>query len=232
MRRTPTYMPGTDVIDITAPGGIDALIAFHYATFGDARMEATGDTGGDGDTGGGTGGAPQVNEHGFPDRTPVADMAPEQQAAYWKHQARKHEDRVRALGDYEQIKTERDRLKAEHQTADEKALEDAQKAAADAARADERGKYAPRLFAAEFRAAAAGRIPAEKLAAIIEPLDTTKFLTPDGEVDADKVKQFVDGIAPDGKKWPDMGQGHHETTVTTGVGAGRSLYEERHAKKK
>lgn len=40
---TPTYVPGTSIVDIAAPGGIDALLAFHRATFGDAVMEATGD---------------------------------------------------------------------------------------------------------------------------------------------------------------------------------------------
>jgi len=34
------YTPGTSVIDVTAPGGIDALLAFHRRTFGDATMEA------------------------------------------------------------------------------------------------------------------------------------------------------------------------------------------------
>ena len=29
-------------IDLTAPGGIDALLAFHYRTFGDAVMMAAG----------------------------------------------------------------------------------------------------------------------------------------------------------------------------------------------
>jgi len=39
---TPTraYVPGTDSIDITAPGGIEALLEFHRVTFGDALMRA------------------------------------------------------------------------------------------------------------------------------------------------------------------------------------------------
>lgn len=35
---TRAYVPGTDSIDITAPGGIEALLEFHRATFGDALM--------------------------------------------------------------------------------------------------------------------------------------------------------------------------------------------------
>jgi hypothetical protein len=49
--------------------------------------------------GGGGGGGPQVNEHGYPDNTPTADMTPEHQAAYWKHHARKHEQRANAAPD-------------------------------------------------------------------------------------------------------------------------------------
>ncbi|MFB7479581.1 hypothetical protein ACFUEM_08475 [Streptomyces anulatus] len=49
--------------------------------------------------GGGGGGAPQLNEHGFPDNTPTADMAPEHQVAYWRHHARKHEQRANAAPD-------------------------------------------------------------------------------------------------------------------------------------
>lgn len=48
---------------------------------------------------GGGGSAPKVNEHGFPDSTPTADMTPEHQAAYWKHHARKHEQRANSAPD-------------------------------------------------------------------------------------------------------------------------------------
>lgn len=35
-----TYIPGTDVIDITAPDGVEQLLAYHRATFGAAVMRA------------------------------------------------------------------------------------------------------------------------------------------------------------------------------------------------
>lgn len=37
---TRAYTPGTDVVDITAPGGIEALIEFHRVNFGEALMRA------------------------------------------------------------------------------------------------------------------------------------------------------------------------------------------------
>lgn len=49
--------------------------------------------------GGGGGGAPTVNEHGYPDGKPVAEMEPAHQVAYWKHHARKHEQRANAAPD-------------------------------------------------------------------------------------------------------------------------------------
>lgn len=176
---------------------------------------------------------PTVNEHGFPDKTPINDMTEGQQAAYWRHQARKHEDRVKSMADYDALKAERDTLKSKTQTADEKALEAAKKEAGEAAAAAERAKMAPRLVAAEFKAAnGGGRIPAEQLKLVLDGLDPSKFLTAEGEVDADKVKQYVDGIAPaDGKKWPGTGQGNRQQQKTTGVSAGRALFDSRQPKK-
>lgn len=225
MRDRARYTPGTDSIDITVPGGIAALLDFHRATFGDARMEADADAAAVVEE-------PKLNEHGFPDKTPWKDMEPDQQVAYWRHQARKHESRAEGASDYDQIKAERDELKAKHQTADEKAVEDATRAAAETARTEERAKLAPRLVTAEFKAANGGRIPADKFTAVLDGIEPTKFLTPEGEVDTDKVQRFVDGIAPaDGKKWPDTGQGRRLAQKPAGVGAGRDLYESRRPKK-
>lgn len=228
------YTPGTSVIDVTAPGGIDRLLDFHRETFGTARMEAGGANGEDHGGSGGAGTESALNEYGYPDKTPVAEMPTDQQAAYWKHQARKHEDRVKSMADYETVKAERDQLKQATQTDAEKAIEAAKAEAAEAARAEARKETLPALVKAEFKAAAAGKIPADRLATILDPLDLTKFLDAAGaEVDTDKVQQYVDGLAPDGKKWPDMGQGRRgDTTRTTGVGAGKSLYEERRGAKK
>lgn len=220
---SPFYRPATDLIDITKPGGVEALLNLHRGIFGGYRMVDEGEGGSE---------LPAVNEHGFPDKTPVKDMAVEHQAAYWRHQARKHEDRVKSMADYDSLKAERDDLKSKTQTADEKALEAARKEAADAASAAERAKIAPKLVTAEFKSANSGRIPAEQLTAILDGIDPTKFVTADGDVDADKVKQYVDGLAPaDGKKWPDMGQGRRQSQKTAGVDAGRALFADRRPKK-
>lgn len=61
---TTTYTPATSVIDPTAPGGIEAMIEFHRATFGDARMEGEGAGGGDGAEGGAQGVDPNDSASG------------------------------------------------------------------------------------------------------------------------------------------------------------------------
>ncbi|MFE5309709.1 hypothetical protein [Isoptericola sp. NPDC056605] len=244
--RARLYTPGTDHIDITAPGGIDALLAFHRRTFGDAVMKDG--EGGDGEGGDGEGGDggdrdgsdgagtftdPESGEkYAFPEKTPVKDMTAEQQAEYWRHKARKHEGRAGKYADYDAIKKERDELKAATQTDAEKAIDQAKADAKAEGKAEAQREHLPRLVTSEFKVAAAGRIPSEKLATILAPLDLTKFLTADGgEVDTDKVQQYVDGLAPAGGKWPDMGQGRHKPEKTSGVGAGRDLFNDRRSKK-
>lgn len=234
------YKPGTDVIDITAAGGIDKLLDFHRAVFGTAVMK-DGDDGGDdgGDGGDDGGGEPQLNEHGFPDQTPWKEMKPEHQAAYWRHQSKRHESRANAASDYDDVKAELGRLKAEKQTPDEKAAEEARAQAADAARAEERAKLAPQLVAAKFESIGArGHIPSNQLESLVAGIHAPNFLTADGGVDTDKVTEFLepfmkddDGDSNGKQKWPDMGQGRRQDKKSSGVGAGRDLYSDRHTKK-
>ncbi|MFB7115748.1 hypothetical protein [Streptomyces sp. NPDC056291] len=70
--------------------------------------------------GGGGGGGTSVNEHGYPDATPVADMTSEHQVAYWKHHARKHEAAAKSAPDAAEL----ERLRAaEAELATRKAAE-------------------------------------------------------------------------------------------------------------
>lgn len=79
---------------------------------------------------------PTVNEHGYPDNTPTADMTPEHQVAYWKHHARKHEQRANSVPDAAEL----ERLRAaEAELTTRKAAEmtDAERIQAERAAADE-----------------------------------------------------------------------------------------------
>jgi transposase-like protein len=94
--------------------------------------------------------AVQVGPDGYPLNTRVADMAPEHQLAYWRHQAKKHEKSVKSYG-----KHTPDEVKAMAARIAE--IEDAQKT--------EQERIAERLAAAEQRAAQAEIARARLLAA-------------------------------------------------------------------
>jgi len=140
-------------------------------------------------------------DKGYPEGTPVEQMKPEQQAAYWKHHARKHEDRAKAFGTLtpEQLKELQDKAKKHDElelelgtTADKAAAKAAQEAK-DAARSE----FEPDLIAARLDAAAArAGVSEEDLAKAVEFYDPKKLLTADGKVDTDKVKAFIATIAP------------------------------------
>jgi hypothetical protein len=119
----------------------------------------------------------------------------------WKTQSRKHEERSKANAD---AAKELEKIRASSMSETEKAVAEAKVQARLEALVEVGGK----LATAELRAVAAGRIDDEQLSTLIENLDVTRFLDDDGEVDSEKVKKFVDGIAP-----PAEGG----TTTTTGT---------------
>lgn len=168
-------------------------------------------------------------DKGFPEGTPVAEMSVEQQAAYWKFQSRRHEDRVKAYGDISPEKA-RESLSLAEQLR-QAALSDQERAVEEAkaeARAAAIAENAPRLVAAEFRAAAAGKLTDAQTQALVEDLDLTKYLTDKGEVDIEKVTKKVDAFAPAAPKTPPLGQGHRSGTPGSGVSTGADLYASRH----
>lgn len=178
------------------------------------------------------------NDKGFPENKPIAEMKPEEQAAYWKHQSRKHEERSRAFDGLTPEALAELRDKAERHAALERELmSDKDKAVAearDAAKAEALASVTPKLVAAEFKAAAAGRVEPDRLATILEPLDLSKFLSGD-VVDTDKVAAFVDGIAPAAAPQPkgptSAGQGRRESSTGPSVASGRDLYRAQRGKK-
>lgn len=193
-----------------------------------------GDGVGDGTSDGGGGEGSQLNEHGYPDNTPVADMPADQQAAYWRYHARKHETTAKARGDYDDLKAKADeleKLKREQMQPDEKALAEARDQAAKDAETKIRSEYAAKLVDAEIKAASAGRMDDTQREVLLDGLDRTRFLTEAGDVDTDKVTAYVNAIAPAGeKRATDLGQGRRDGKPAGGVSAGADRYAERHRK--
>lgn len=236
-------------IDLNAPGGLAALFAFHRGQFGHATMSAApveggtaaGSESGEGAAAGGEGaeGAAGAKAPEFPANTAVKDMEPAEQTAYWKHQARKHEDRNKAYGDVTpEALTKLQADAAAHQAAldakkpdDVKAIEKAR----EEGRAEARRESAPRLVGAEIKAVAAGRIDAGALGTLIENLNHANFLTDKGEVSTDKVTALINSIAPagDGKqKFPNLGQGPRDQSKVSKKDAGKAEAARRFSPKK
>lgn len=176
---------------------------------------------------------PPSGDKGFPEHTSLTEMSGEQREAYWRHQAKKHEKTVKDQSDYGDLKTkaaEADRLRQEQETAAEKAVREA----VEKARADTIAELRPQLVEARFHAAAAGRIDPDRLAALTEDIDMSRYLKDDGSVDVDKVAAKVEAWAPKKEEQrspkPDPTQGSRNTK-TSGIDVGREMSQARHKKK-
>lgn len=144
---------------------------------------------------------PAPTDPGFPANTPVVQMTEGQQAAYWKHYARQHEDRNKAFGDLtpEQLtelraaKERQDALELELGTTTDKAVAQAAKDAEVKAR----GELLPQVISARLDAAAARAGVADAdLATALKFVDSSKFTKADGSLDADMVTEFIATIKP------------------------------------
>lgn len=135
------------------------------------------------------------DDRGYPVGLPVEQMTTDQQLAYWRHYARHHESRWKAVENYPALQEKAqkyDELVTATQTDQQRAVA---QAAADARRQafTEAGSQ---LVDGWFHAAAAGRLGQESVNAILAGLDRKAYLKPTGEVDTDKVYGLVNSIAP------------------------------------
>lgn len=178
--------------------------------------------------GGGAGGEQQ--QPAFPSETPVAEMSAEQQAAYWKHQARKHEGRVRQYGDITpekltQLQQEAETLRTQNQTDAERAI----------AEATEKGRAEGRAALAAERAKNAlersleGRVLNPSAAASLFE-DRPKFIKDDG-VDAEALSAWVEANSTPAteapKPFPNLFQGDRERVNKTDRETGKAEAQKR-----
>jgi hypothetical protein len=206
------------------------------ATGGDATNDAATSTSSTGTTDANSAG---TDSAGYPANTPVAEMSTAQQAAYWKAQSRKHEQRVKSLGTPDEIKklrddaAELDKLRQASMGEQERAVSAARtEAASETAR-----EWAKRLVRSELRAATAGRIEPNDLDELLAPMDLGWFLDENSNVDDAKVRTIAAKFATNGTgaagntgngtRFPDLGQGKRETSARPGVAAGAAAYAAR-----
>lgn len=178
-------------------------------------------------TAGGGGGGNPVGPNGFPESTPVAEMSHEHQAAYWKHHARKHEQRANAAPTAEELAQLRADA-AELATRRQSEMTETQRLQAE--------KEAAEQAAAQARADAES---ATRRALLLE-VASTKGLTPaqaerlqgstreELEADADALRSAFGG--GDQSRRPPLGTGSDAGTSAKTVSAGAARYAARHAK--
>ena len=156
----------------------------------------------DGESGGSTpppaptaAGAPvALNAHGYPDGTPVVEMPAEQQAAYWKHKARKHERRARP-DDIDDTVADAAKWRAQqagNQSPDEKAAQDAR----DAGRREGAASLLHDAVRAELKAQRP-HMTTDELDEFLEDVALEKFLGTDGRLDTDRVGRLAGKLATD-----------------------------------
>jgi hypothetical protein len=171
----------------------------------------------------------------------------EQRAAYYKHQNRQTDNKLAAFKgvtpeQVAQIQQENETLKTERLSADEKALKEATKKAADDARAAADAEWRPRYLASELRSVAAGVIKdQEQLQSFLAMTDASKFATENGEIDHEKVMGHLTALfgggqgqqqSGNGQQRPQWGQHSGGTgTPSTPGEAGKAAAAKRHGVK-
>lgn len=244
MPNTPALKPHG--LDLYAPGALTKLFEQRRQQFGDAVMRQPDPSnppnpdpnpnpepnpGGGDPNDPGKGGAGKGGDKGFPANTPVAEMKPEEQAAYYKHQSRKQEERLRAYGDLtpEQAK----QFKQDAETARQNSMTEVERAKEEG-RAEMRAQLGAERARGAFEKALVGRTvdPGAMLG-----LNLSQFVDGD-KAKADEIKQWVEDNSTavqtsndQRQRFPDLGQGNRGNSKVTDRDAGLSEAERRFGKK-
>ncbi|UTM47059.1 hypothetical protein [Glutamicibacter mysorens] len=180
-------------IDLTAPGGIEALLAFHYQNFGDAVMLADGEEDDDNDSDEDEDGEDQDNSGSDDESDDDEEEVDGADALGDKGQKalRAMKDRVKASKKAErEAKAELERLKNSAGKSEEQLAEQQQREQREAAILN---KANERIVRSEIKSAAAGKLQNPALA--IRLLDLSDFeVDEDGNVDEDEIAQAIDEL--------------------------------------
>lgn len=180
-------------IDLTAPGGIEALLAFHFQNFGDAVMQADGEEDEDNDSDEDEDGEDQDNSGSDGDSDDDEEEVDGADALGDKGQKalRAMKDRVKASKKAErEAKAELERLKNSAGKTEEQLAEQQQREQREAAILN---KANERIVRSEIKSAAAGKLQNPALA--IRLLDLSDFeVDEDGNVDEDEIAQAIDEL--------------------------------------
>lgn len=160
----------------------------------------------------------------FPSDTPLSEMSVDQREAYWKAQARKHEERAKSRSDYDDIKKERDQLKQENETEMERIAREAKEAGASEVREQSYDSTARALYRMALRGHG---VEESSIADLLKEVNFVAFKTADGEIDDEALSRSAQRNAGTaGRKFPDMGQDRVSSKRSTGLAAGRKAFED------
>lgn len=159
-----------------------------------SQAGAEADQGGSGQPSGGA-------DKGFPENTPLTQMTEAQKVAYYQHQNRQSDNKLKAFNgftpqDVSVMWSRLEELETANLGANEKAVKDATTKAATEAKTAAESALRPRLHEAQFRAIA-GPVLKEKeaLNAVMAITDPAKFLGDDGDVDEEKVMGHLTALS-------------------------------------
>lgn len=171
---------------------------------------------------------------GYPKNTKIEDMTAEQQAAYWKAYARKHETQFKALAGNDltpeqvaQLLADKEKAEREAMSAQEKAVADARKEARDEALKEAQTMSVRAIMDAHVAASGLDKSNPDDQDVIdtIQSLDASSFIR-EGHVDADRLTKALNRIIPTGggssPAWPATGQGNRNTGTGSARDAGKA----------
>lgn len=174
------------------------------------------------------------SDKGFPAETKIVDMKPEEQAAYWKFQSRKHE------GNANNLRTELEKAKPAPKPAEPaKPAEPGAPIDKDALRkellADIKREQAPELVRSQFEALIGDRLDEKTRDSLLEDLNLANFVKEDGSIDKDRIKTKAELLAPAEPAGPARRlrshQGPRPAGTKTSVQSGVDLFAEFSKKK-
>lgn len=175
-----------------------------------------------------------TGERGYPENTPVAEMTVEQQAAYWRHHARKHEDRLKAIDVTPEELTRLRESDAEMQRLADASRTDMERVEARATAAEQRvAAIEPELL--RLQAAVKAALPADVSSKLIAGARRIVGATAE-EFEADAADYFGSAPIQFGPSAPPvppvLDQGARQTgKQSPSVATGRDLWAEKHGNK-
>lgn len=144
-----------------------------------------------------------LTDDGLEDQPQEPDWKAE--AEKWKGLSRKHEQTAKTNANAaKELETVRQQSMSETEKAVAKAKEDG--------KAEARAELSVGRAEDAIRFAIGERLPAEELDGLLDDLNIKRFVKEDGTVDREKVKSYVDRVAPSKRRTTDLGQGARSTT--------------------